>query len=66
MPDFISKDVGILVEKENISELKNAILKILNNEIEFNHETLAEYAKNNYRQDLFIDELIDIYSECKK
>lgn len=66
MPDFISKDVGLLVEKENISELKNAILKILNNEIEFNRDTLAEYAKNNYRQDLFIDELIDVYSECKK
>ena len=65
MPDFISKDVGLLVEKENISELRNAILKILNNEVKFDPDILAKYAKDNYRQDLFIDELINVYLECK-
>ena len=62
IPDFVNKDVGILVENENIMELQEEILKILNNEVKFNSNYLVEYAKNNYRQDLLIDKLVEIYN----
>mgnify|MGYP001097869617 CR=1 FL=1 len=63
MTDFVSKEVGILIEKENIEELEEAILQILNGKAKFDSKYLAQYAKNNYKQDLFIDKLIDIYKE---
>ncbi len=61
--DFINNSVGILVKQESVLELSNAISKILNNEIKFDSMYLSEYAKNNYRQDLFVDKLINIYKE---
>ena len=64
LPDFINDKVGILVEKENVQELEDAISKILNNVQEFDTDYLQEYAKNNYRQDLLIDKLINIYQEA--
>lgn len=63
MPDFINEEVGILIENENVKELENAIIKILNNEIKFDSMSLVKYAKENYRQDLFVDKLIDVYKE---
>lgn len=63
MPDFINDKVGILIEKENVKELQNAISKILNEKIKFDAMELVKYAIDNYRQDLFVDRLIDIYKE---
>ena len=63
MPDFINDKVGILIEKENVKELENAISKILNEKIKFDAMELVKYAIDNYRQDLFVDRLIDVYKE---
>lgn len=63
MPDFINENVGILIEKDNISELEEAISDILNGKVKFDSQYIADYAKNNYRQDLFVDKLIGIYKE---
>lgn len=63
IPDFVNKDVGILVSKENVVEIENAIDKILNQEIKFNPQYLAKYAHDNYRQDLFVDNMIEIFEE---
>lgn len=63
LPNFVNNKGGILIEEENTLQLENAISKILNNEIIFDSNYLAEYARNNYMQDLFIDNLIDIYKE---
>ena len=63
MPDFINKNVGILIEKDNVLELEDAISKILNGDIKFDSQYLSEYAINNYRQDLFVDKIIDVYKE---
>ncbi len=63
LPNFVNNKGGILIEEENILELENAISKILDKEIIFDSKYLAEYAKSNYMQDLFIDKLIEIYKE---
>lgn len=65
MVDFITKDVGMLVDKENPNELAKAINKILNEEKVFDKEYLQKYAKDNYSQEIFMDKLIDIYEEIK-
>ena len=64
IPDFITEDVGILIEKENIEQLSNAIIKILNKEKKYNQRKLSKYAKKNYRQDVLIDKLIDVYKSA--
>lgn len=63
LPNFVNHKGGILIKEEDTLELENAISKILDNEVKFDSTYLAEYAKDNYMQDLFIDKLIDIYKE---
>lgn len=63
IPDFVNDKVGILIKGEDVIELASSISKILNNEIKFDSISLAKYAKDGYRQDLFIDKLVDIYKE---
>lgn len=63
LPDFVTKYVGILVEKENIQELTKAITEVLNNKKEFNKEYLEKYAKDNYSQEVLINKLIDVYKD---
>jgi len=61
IPDFVTKEVGTLIETGNIEELAKAIIEILEKKKKFNSRKLAKYAKNNYRQDLLIDKLIEEY-----
>ena len=63
IPDFVNDKVGILIQGENIAELEKGILQILNKEKTFDSEYLAKYARENYKQDLFIDKLVSIYKE---
>jgi len=66
IPDFINEKVGILVQKENVQELAEAINKILNEEIKFDEEVLQNYARNNYSEELLINKLLDLYKEVKE
>ena len=66
IPDFVTKKVGILVEKENVEELANGINKILNKENEFDQEYLQNYAKNKYSQEIFMEKLIELYKEIQR
>ena len=66
IPDFVTKDVGILVEKDNVNQLAEEINKVLNGERKFNKEYLQNYAKNNYSQEILMDKLLNIYDEIKK
>lgn len=66
LPDFITEDVGVLVEKENVEQLAEGIMKVLNSEKEFKSEYIQNYAKNNYSQEIFMDKLIQLYEEIKR
>lgn len=63
IPDFVTEDVGILIEKENVEHLAESIIKTINKEKKYNHRKIAKYAKTNYRQDILIDRLINEYEE---
>ena len=64
IPDFVTEEVGILIEKENVEQLADAIMKTINKEKKYNSRRIAKYAKENYKQDLLIDKLIDIYKNA--
>lgn len=66
IPDFVTKDVGVLVEKENVEQLANEITKILNKENKFDIEYLKNYAQNNYSQEKFMEKLIQLYEEIQR
>ena len=65
IPDIITPEVGILVEKENVEELTQAINNILNEKVKFDSEYLQRYTKENYTQESLINKLINIYKEIQ-
>lgn len=64
IPDFLKKDVGILVEVENVEQLAKAILSVLNKEVVFDRSYIAKYVKENHSQDALTNELIEVYKEA--
>ncbi len=64
--DIITEDVGMLVEVDDVNGLAESIKKILNKERVYDREKVAKYAKDKYSQDTLINELIELYTECKK
>lgn len=62
--DFVTPDVGILIDPDRPDELAEAVEKILNKEIKFDRKAISEKIKKLYSQDAIIDEFIDIYKKC--
>lgn len=61
MTDFINSEVGALVDVEDDVMLEREISRILNKEKTFNRTKLANYAKDNYSQEVVIDKLIKLF-----
>ena len=61
LPDFVTPDVGILVDVEDAEGLAKAVKKILCREKEFDREKTAEKIKRLYSQDVLIDKFVDLY-----
>lgn len=66
MVDFVTKDVGTLIERENVEKLAEEINKILDGERNFDKHYLQDYAKNNYSQEILMDKLLNLYEEIKE
>lgn len=66
LPDFVTKDVGVLVQSENSDELYDAVKGILNKKIKFDSNHIADKIKENYSQDSLINEFVDVYEESIK
>lgn len=66
MVDFITKEVGILVEREDVNQLAKAIKQIIKEEIKFDKQYLQNYAQENYAQETLMDQLIDVYEEIRR
>lgn len=63
MVDFVTKEVGTLIEKEDIKGLAEEIQKVLKGERNFDKNYLQDYAKNNYSQEMLINKLLQLYEE---
>ena len=66
MVDFINEKVGALVDVEDEVALYKDITSILSGERKFERQVLANYAKENYSQEVVIHKLIDLYKETIK
>lgn len=66
MDEIINKDVGLIFEMDNDKMLAEKINLILNNEVTFDKNVIADYAKKNYSEDLLINKLLELYNKIKK
>lgn len=61
--EIITKETGLLIEKENIQELKNAIDFILKNLKLYNSKKIRNYVDEKFGTDIFVNKLTKIYQE---
>ena len=66
LPDFVTPDVGILVNVEDAKSLAKEITRILQNQVSFNREKISSKMRNLYSQDALIEEFIKIYKLCEQ
>ena len=59
--ETISKETGIVVEKGNIVELKEAIINIVNTTTNFTHNQCRQRALNNFDKDDRFKDYYDLY-----
>ena len=61
--DIVTPATGILIEKENIEELKDAIIRMSENAGSYKKEVIREYAKSNFGQEVFVQHLSALYQQ---
>lgn len=59
--DFITPVNGILVEKENVSALRQGLTKMLKHHVSFDSEAIRTFAIYNYSYPRFIARMNDVY-----
>lgn len=63
-PDsFVNEKCGILVENENIEEIKNAMIKMKNSYKEYDSNYITEFCNKNFSEEVVAEKLIKIYRE---
>ena len=63
---FVTKDNGVLVEKNNPDELSNAMEYIMNNYYSFSRERIRDFCKKNFSSDIIAIKLINEYQRITK
>lgn len=66
LTDIVNENVGFLFESENEFDLADKINIILDKKIVFDRESISKYAKENFSQDQYTDQLINIYNKYVK
>lgn len=61
LPEIVKEDVGILIDNEDVFKLQIAIKKVLNEEVKFDSNYIAEYAISKYSQELYVEQLLTTY-----
>ena len=64
--DIVNDKVGILVEKDNISMLSEAMEFIKKNINNYNKDEIREYCVDNFSSKIIIQRIIDVYNEVLK
>jgi L-malate glycosyltransferase len=63
-PDtFLNNECGLLVENGNIEEIKNAMIKMINNYDEYDKEYIRSFCEKNFSEKVVANRLISIYRE---
>jgi glycosyltransferase involved in cell wall biosynthesis len=64
--EIITRDTGVLVEKENAEELAGAIVSVSENLALYNRNIIREYALEKYGRQAFVTEITRIYKDVLK
>lgn len=60
--NFITERFGYIVEKDNVNELANAMMKIINEKERFNKYDMQNYVKENFSADIIAKEIKKVYN----
>ena len=61
--EFITKENGIIVSVKDFKAIAENILKILNKELQFNHESISKNAISGFGIKAFREKMIPIYNK---
>jgi len=61
--EIVTPSTGMLIPKDNIEELKSAIISISENIGSYNKEAIRNYAHKYFGQEVFVERLSDLYQE---
>lgn len=60
---FLLPEHGILVEKENIKELANAMQCMIEHHTDYNSDNIRKYCYDHFSQDVIADQIIGVYNK---
>jgi L-malate glycosyltransferase len=61
--EIVTTSTGMLIQKDNIEELKNAIMTMSESIGSYNKGTIRNYANENFGQEVFIKRVSDLYQK---
>ncbi len=61
--EIVTPSTGMLIQKDNIEELKNAIINMSENLALYNKEAIRNYANENFGQEVFVKRISILYQE---
>lgn len=61
--DIITEETGILVQKNNVNDLADAIKKMIQNLPSYNKDEIRKYAEENFGKDIFVKRIKSLYQE---
>jgi len=63
--DYITKETGLVVDKENPKLLAESIIFMKKNLKKYNNKKIAAYANKNFSDKVIINKIINIYKNIK-
>jgi L-malate glycosyltransferase len=61
--DIVTKETGLLIEKDNVDQLREAIEYMIINFKKYNNKLIRDYVTYEYGVDSFVNKLTEIYEE---
>lgn len=61
--DYVTSTTGVLVEKENVSELSKGIKRLIDNYSSYDSKTIKLYVKKNFSKEAVTKEYIKLYKK---
>lgn len=65
LPEFVTKDVGILVDADKPGQIAEAVTSILSGKKVFDRDLVAKKISDKFSQDSIIEEFIRVYEEAE-
>lgn len=64
--DFVTQGIGYLVEKDNVPQLRDAMLDMINNRAKFNEQYIRDYVRDHFSPSVVASEITSVYRRILK